>query len=48
MCVCESNLGFSNLDHFRMLGWYQNDPLIILGLVHVLVSAGVEVLVETI
>ena len=45
VCVCESNLGFSNLDHFRMLGWYQNDPLTILGLVQVLVCAGVQVLV---
>ena len=45
VCVCRPNLGFSNLDHFRMLGWYQNDPLIILGLVPVLVCARVQVLV---
>ena len=48
MCVCRPNLGFSNLDHFRMLGWYQNVPLAILGLVQVLVCAGVQVLVEKI
>ena len=48
MCVCRPNLGFSNLDHFRMLGWYQNDPLIILGLAQVLVCAGVQVLVDKI
>ena len=46
--VCEPNLEFSNLDHFRMLGWHQNDPLIILGLVQVLVCAGVQVLVDKI
>ena len=48
VCVCEPNLGFSNLDHFRMLGWYQNVPLAILGLVHVLVFDGVQVLVGNI
>ena len=49
ICACVwSNLGFSNLDHFRMLGWYQNVPVAILGLVHVLVCAGVQVLVENI
>ena len=47
-CVFRPNLGFSNLNHSRMLGWYQNVPLTILGLVHVLVCAGVQVLVENI
>jgi hypothetical protein len=49
ICVCVwVNLRFSNLDHSRMLDWYQNVPLTFLGLVHVLVCAGVQVLVENI